>query len=349
MIRRSSAIPVKTLCGVGAVFLMVLWLASPTLMLVSTALGVGWLRHLVWMQEGMGTVLLGVAATATLVIVVAYLRRREVDSTDEIATEDKSLSTSGSRFPARLAGTGAAFLALVATSSLLGIVQQASKLLRSPRPLTIIHPAYNPYNASRNNLKQIGLAAHNYESRFRTFPGAGTFTDLGAGHHSWMTFLLPYVDQAPLYRQIDLATDWTSPANAELFRQPVGSFSYPFGLGVPESPPGGLPLAGYAGNIRVLPPDRSLSLSQITDGTSNTILAGEVIAGLRPWGDPANLRDPARGVNHAADGFGAPWSRATSILMSDGAVRRIPNDIDPDVLRRLGTPNGGEPVELPSW
>jgi prepilin-type N-terminal cleavage/methylation domain-containing protein/prepilin-type processing-associated H-X9-DG protein len=51
----------------------------------------------------------------------------------------------------------------------------------------------------QNNLKQMGLAMHNYHDVAKTFP-YGTWDDDSYG---WGTMLLPYLDQAPLYNQLN--------------------------------------------------------------------------------------------------------------------------------------------------
>ncbi|WP_145179867.1 DUF1559 domain-containing protein [Gimesia aquarii] len=67
----------------------------------------------------------------------------------------------------------------------------------------------------KNNLKQIGLALHNYHETHRVFPiganniGSGDFRDvsvqptLALNHTAWL-MLLPFMDQAPLYNQFNL-------------------------------------------------------------------------------------------------------------------------------------------------
>lgn len=63
----------------------------------------------------------------------------------------------------------------------------------------------------KNNMKQIGLALHNYHSTHRIFPvhrhggrhGANTVGNMG--NISWLAMLLPYMDQAPLYNLIDFS------------------------------------------------------------------------------------------------------------------------------------------------
>lgn len=58
----------------------------------------------------------------------------------------------------------------------------------------------------RNNLKQLGLALHNYHDSFNTFPPGEvqlSSEDL-KGNWSWSAQLLPYVDQAPIYQRLNV-------------------------------------------------------------------------------------------------------------------------------------------------
>src|SRR5262245_54027483 len=53
----------------------------------------------------------------------------------------------------------------------------------------------------QNNLKQFGLAFHNYESNYGRWPASYTLTVSPLNAHSWGPFLLPFIEQDPLYRQ----------------------------------------------------------------------------------------------------------------------------------------------------
>ena len=71
-----------------------------------------------------------------------------------------------------------------------------------------------------NNLKQIGLALHNYHEKAKIFPYASGYairnadsTDNGA-RHTWVEFILPWVEQPGLYNKIDFGTPNTGTANA---------------------------------------------------------------------------------------------------------------------------------------
>lgn len=88
-----------------------------------------------------------------------------------------------------------------------------------------------------------------------------------------------------------------------------------------------------------------MSLAQIVDGAANTILLGSVSQDLKPWGHPANVRDPALGVNRSPHGFRGPpsWNGAM-FLMCDGSVKLLGSETDLRIVQALGTPSGGEQV-----
>ena len=54
----------------------------------------------------------------------------------------------------------------------------------------------------RNNLKQIAMACHNYESTHSVFP-----LGVGASLFGWKVYILPYVEQNAQYQQIDFSND----------------------------------------------------------------------------------------------------------------------------------------------
>lgn len=96
-----------------------------------------------------------------------------------------------------------------------------------------------------NNVKQIGLAMHNYESAQRTFPMAwwldipGGTNIAAANGNVWGFSILPYIEQTNLYNQFDQrypAMNELGPialANVEVTKQPLNFFkcpSSPYGL-----------------------------------------------------------------------------------------------------------------------
>src|SRR5438067_2258176 len=63
----------------------------------------------------------------------------------------------------------------------------------------------------QNNLKQIGLALHNYENVNGRFPSAGVYPQAATASDNWSVHahIRPYIEQANLYQQFD----FTLPAN----------------------------------------------------------------------------------------------------------------------------------------
>ncbi len=73
-----------------------------------------------------------------------------------------------------------------------------------------------------NNLKQIGLAVHNYESANGLLPPTGDFP-VGGTNNTWSApaRLLPFVEQDNLYRQIDFTQPYSAQPNVSARRVPV--------------------------------------------------------------------------------------------------------------------------------
>lgn len=197
---------------------------------------------------------------------------------------------------------------------------------------------------SSNNLKQIGLALHNYHDTFNSFPLGDAIPEFRPEpHHSWVTRILPYIEQGPLYNQIDMNEPWTTPKNAQVMTSSIKSLLNPHVADAGTV--NGLGASHYAGSTHVFLENKTLSIRDVTDGTSNTILAGEVSGNFAAWGDPANRRDPALGLGSGPDQMGgAGGFPLCNLLLMDGSVRPVGLSVSPETMKALATPSGNEPV-----
>src|SRR5579863_9248252 len=85
----------------------------------------------------------------------------------------------------------------------------------------------------KNNLKQIGLALHNYHDAFGSFPPAFVADANGKPMHSWRVLILPYLDQLPLYKEYNFSEPWDGPNNSRLLNRMPPAFSCPSHSGPP--------------------------------------------------------------------------------------------------------------------
>ncbi|ADG66720.1 protein of unknown function DUF1559 [Planctopirus limnophila DSM 3776] len=79
----------------------------------------------------------------------------------------------------------------------------------------------------RNNLKQIGLAFHNFESTYGFLPTSIRPTLNTASRVAVLTDLLPYIDQAAIYNRYDKSTNWNSANNTPLSQTKITAFQCP--------------------------------------------------------------------------------------------------------------------------
>jgi len=198
-----------------------------------------------------------------------------------------------------------------------------------------------------NNLKQIGLALHNYHSTYACFPPAYVADKDGRPMHSWRVLLLPYMEQQALYRQYRFDEPWDGPNNQRIASTILQVYQ------CPSDPPGGAATTNYVMIVGpgTLSDGASCSkISDVHDGTSNTIAVVEIANSGIGWAEPRDL-DAATitfAINDGSpNGISSRHPGVANALLLDGSVRAIPATTDPSVLRALSTIAGNERVGVP--
>lgn len=196
----------------------------------------------------------------------------------------------------------------------------------------------------KNNLKQIGLAMHNYLDVHRVFPpgGIGWATGNNNNISNFWLGLLPFIEQTPIFSQYQFKPVGQSiPANqnalatlrSDLFfcpSTPLRRYT-PSTNQVPNAPQptyagiSGIDDAraiqvarGRVNGDGVLPPNKAVKIAEITDGTSNTIMIGEQSDfGFDADGTPREMR--SSGVFSIATSCNGNGTPGESTSWSGGA------------------------------
>ena len=261
----------------------------------------------------------------------------------------------------------------------------------------------------KNNLKQLGLALHNYHDTSNVFPYASNY-NVSVNSHTWVEAVLPYVEQAPLYGKINfnVPNDDAASGNQALFAnkrfaflscpsnsksdtlQVNGSTNFTNITADWPVPTQGLGYPLCAGSIfpEALPPDcpgpntycaseagggasaswnsahtkggpgvfnRGVtrnSIATVSDGTSNTLLAGERLAeGCKNGGafgsnfpvffTGQKINSPSRNLTNPNEywkncGSSSAHTGGAHFLMADGSVQFLSENIDHITFCRLG-------------
>lgn len=193
---------------------------------------------------------------------------------------------------------------------------------------------------STNNLRQIGLALHNYHDTHGQLPPAVLIGPDGKTPHSWRVAILPFLDQAALYEQYRLDEPWDGPNNSKLLETIVPFYNVPGGNTDPT----------HADYFVLTAPEtlfsadgEGTSLAEVTDGVSGTIAVVEARRPI-PWTKPEDIPYEPEGPLPELGGF---FDRGFNVLFADGAVRFLLETIDENVLRGLFTKSGGEVIQIP--
>lgn len=179
----------------------------------------------------------------------------------------------------------------------------------------------------KNNLRQIGMAMQQYLESRGTFPRSATTT-------SWPIAIAPYLEQDALFRAYDHQHDpYTSLANAALGIQRLSVFLCPSDNEARLHPSNWV-VANYACSLEML----GSPLSKCTDGTSQTGLAVEITSaqGLAWITGPSMIFGPQDAIH----------KKYLHVLFADGAVHAIPTTVVETLMAPIGTPNGGEIVNI---
>jgi prepilin-type N-terminal cleavage/methylation domain-containing protein len=270
----------------------------------------------------------------------------------------------------------------------------------------------------RNNLKQLTLAMQGYHNVNKHFcsgssgpmVGNNNFSypwadptygnSLPWGHFSWAGLILPYLDQAPLFTQIN----FTVPAYTPILMEDINGSGNPVNRVSQQTDTTNQAVASLTpavfvcpSAIRVAPatqqkdyginggtganccPDRTqagmdgiawvnsaMKIQQISDGTSNTIMLGELMhSANHSWLPSGYGSNPFLFVHHASEGYiessgtgpnDTSWNTrdpqsghksGVFVAMCDGHVIWLDNKINTTQYSAMFTPAGNEPITLP--
>lgn len=226
-----------------------------------------------------------------------------------------------------------------------------------------------------NNLTQLGIAVHGYESAFRVYPPgtineSGPIVNVAQGyHHNWLEKLLPFMEEQTTYQHIDFSVGVYDEKNEPVKKVSISLHSCP-------SDPwanGPLVATSYAGlhhdqespidvtNNGIFFLNASVDYEQVSDGTSNTIFIGEKFTDrqqdlgwmsgtrwtLRNTGPAINAnKSKTWGAEPTADqevsdpltvgGFGSYHPGGGNFAFGDGHVRFLAETIDVATYQQLG-------------
>lgn len=222
---------------------------------------------------------------------------------------DRSRAVAHGRF-GRLRGRGFSLVELLVVIAIIGaLVALLLPAIQAAREAA-------RQTSCTNNLRQIGLALTSYHDACGRLPAAVSDSWGGSTQlHSWAVFILPYLEEQPLYAQYDFAAGQNAAVNTPVVSRQLPIYSCPSSDSSQYEGDGHYAKGDYAASSGVEPvanggamyPASRVRFKKITDGLSKTFLVGELYYHNLGW-----ARGSAAGTTGGGGGGGAAFSRGVS-------------------------------------
>jgi hypothetical protein len=221
-------------------------------------------------------------------------------------------------------------------------------------PWTLSHPAelYRRLQCN-DNLKEIMIALQSYHDVYHRFPPAYVSDKDGKPMHSWRVLILPFLRKNKAYDQYRFDEPWDGPNNRKLLDQLSGE---PFHC--PSDHPTNAASSTWTSYVAVIGPrtawpgPRSRRMSEITDGTSNTVMVVAYHGGQIAWMEPRDpeidealrvltLPEPEDTGGHCSENFFYEYFYGREVAFVDATAHPISHGTPPEVWSELLTIDDG--------
>ncbi|MBA2116948.1 DUF1559 domain-containing protein [Bremerella alba] len=205
---------------------------------------------------------------------------------------------------------------------------------------------------SSNNLKQIGLAMHNFHDVYRGLPAQAKTDAEGKPLLSWRVMILPFIEQSAMFDQFHMDEPWDSEHNKQFIKHMPETYRRPNST----APEGYTTYLVPVGKNTIFeaksqPTSEGQKITKgagfrdITDGLSNTAMCVEVNDDAAViWTKPSDLEVDLMNV---LKGLGNAQPNGFNCLFGDGSVRFISENVDTNNLKNIFQRNDGNVLQIP--
>ncbi len=200
---------------------------------------------------------------------------------------------------------------------------------------------------SRNNLKQLGVAFHQYHDAYNAFPqshGALSNRELNENEYpcSWRVAILPYIKEQQLFEQYNFKEPWDSEHNLKVLDKMPGIYRRP-------GDPADSTMTGYVGFVgdsTILGDSKPTKMRDTIDGTSNTVMLVEAETQI-PWTKPEDFSLDDLASSGLLD------KESLLVALADGSVAEM-KPVTADWIKGVAIINDGKyfkdlPANVNKW